>query len=576
MALEMKSGSRWWYLRYRDGKKVRQVKLQVPLRGRVPVGPDDDGDRVFRASKAEAEKEHNKVLAEIRGDPGAEKAIQRLVELKTGGIVVFPTLAELPSHWERISRRKKPNERYAKQCKSALVDFADFVHDKKPHVVQFIQVTPELAKAYMEHREADGVSSKTWNDTLKLLRATFKHLHPQVAEGQNPFGRLVTRALETVSRHPFSPEEMRKILDECAGDDFIRPIIVTGMCTAMRRGDCCLLRWEDVDMKAGFITVKTSKTGETVDIPILALFRDELQKAELARDQADEAPEYVFPAQAQMYLKNADGITLRVQRVVSKALGGPTDGETEALPELSVDETRRLGLEYIANMPNGTKANRMKAVFESYMDGKNINDVMACTEVSKGSVSGYLTELELGTGCRIIRGRHEGVSFAARMRSDKSVLHASRPNGERRASVRDFHSFRVTWITIALAAGVPLEIVQRVTGHKTVDVVLKHYFRPGREDFRRTLENAMPQLFLQSSQPKTLPAPSGAVSTSVVRYEEQMTPSAMIRATIVALEKQTGRNWKTKRDEALKALRGAAKWADSHLMHEKSTGYTAK
>ena len=31
---------------------------------------------------------------------------------------------------------------------------------------------------------------------------------------------------------------------------FIRPIIVTGMCTAMRRGDCCLLEWKDVDLDA--------------------------------------------------------------------------------------------------------------------------------------------------------------------------------------------------------------------------------------------------------------------------------------------------------------------------------------
>ena len=73
-------------------------------------------------------------------------------------------------------------------------------------------------------------------------------------------------------------------------------------------------------------------------------------------------------------------------------------------------------------------------------------------------------------------------------------MSAERKTGLRRASVRDFHSFRVTWITIALAAGVPMELVTRVTGHKTVDVVLKHYFRPGREEFRRAIEGAMPQM----------------------------------------------------------------------------------
>src|SRR5215475_2980406 len=73
-------------------------------------------------------------------------------------------------------------------------------------------------------------------------------------------------------------------------------------------------------------------------------------------------------------------------------------------------------------------------------------------------------------------------------------LRVNRQDGERRASVRDFHSFRVTWVTLALTAGVPLELVQKVTGHKTTDIVLKHYFQPGREEFRQTLQSAMPRL----------------------------------------------------------------------------------
>ena len=60
--------------------------------------------------------------------------------------------------------------------------------------------------------------------------------------------------------------------------------------------------------------------------------------------------------------------------------------------------------------------------------------------------------------------------------------------------MRDFHSFRVTWVTIALTGGVPLELVQKVTGHKTTEIVLKHYFQPGKEAFRQALSAAMPAL----------------------------------------------------------------------------------
>ena len=53
---------------------------------------------------------------------------------------------------------------------------------------------------------------------------------------------------------------------------------------------------------------------------------------------------------------------------------------------------------------------------------------------------------------------------------------------------------------MALTAGVPLELVQRVTGHKTTDVVLTHYFHPGREEFKQQLQAKMPQLLMNGAQ----------------------------------------------------------------------------
>src|SRR5262245_62580404 len=92
----------------------------------------------------------------------------------------------------------------------------------------------------------------------------------------NPLSGIPTRETETIFRKPFTPEELKAILDAAKDDEFLRPILVTGMCTAMRRGDCCLLDWKDVDLERGFITVKTAKTGQTVAIPIFPLLHDEL------------------------------------------------------------------------------------------------------------------------------------------------------------------------------------------------------------------------------------------------------------------------------------------------------------
>ncbi|MGZ4974570.1 MAG: tyrosine-type recombinase/integrase, partial [Limisphaerales bacterium] len=271
-----------------------------------------------------------------------------------------------------------------------------------------------------------------------LLRATFQQLLP--AGSINPFSGIPTKETETVFRKPFTPEELKAILDAAKKDKFIQPIIIAGVCTAMRRGDCCLLKASDVDLKNRFISVKTAKTGETVSIPIFPALYDLLQKALKALKGKDG---FVFPKQAAMYTDNPDGITWRVRKVLALAGFKDTENEVEAKAETD-DEKPGIG-----------KLVRINSESESE-DGNGV--------VHRGEI------------------------------------HAERNGGLRRASVRDFHSFRVTWVTLALTAGVPLELVQKVTGHKTTDIVLKHYFQPGREDFRKALQSAMPKLLTKGQK----------------------------------------------------------------------------
>jgi len=146
----------------------------------------------------------------------------------------------------------------------------------------------------------------------------------------------------------------------------------------------------------------------------------------------------------------------------------------------------------MAKQDESTKADRMRIVLDQYLGGASIDTIVKETGYGQGTVSTYLNEIQQGAGVPVIRTPLKKPGLER--------LQAARANGLRRASIRDFHSFRVTWITLALAAGVPLELVQRVTGHRTVEVVMKHYFRPGREDFRRAILRAMPQLLAEGGK----------------------------------------------------------------------------
>ena len=387
----------------------------------------------------------------------------------------------------------------------------------------------------------------------------------------------------SVFRKPFTPIELRAILDEAKDDELIRPILVTGMCTAMRRGDCCLLQWKDVDLERGFVTVKTAKTGGTVSIPIFGLLRDELQrkaesrkqKAEIRKDRhtspqpspqrgegaarSESKPHpkegFVFPEAAAMYEENPYGITGRVKKVLWAALSklaraeavakGEAEEQEPALPELPAEEVRRRGEAYLASLPASERRESMGKVFGQYVDGASVAKVAKTIGVNQSTVSLYLNEIEEKIACKVVR---RAAGLGAAVKRDFSLLRAERTRGLRRASVRDFHSLRVTWVTLALTAGVPLELVQRVTGHKTTDVVLKHYFRPGQEDFRLALEGAMPKLLTMGSGSEKQKLGNQKAEIEVSAVPAEKTPKEEMRemlATVrpVALRERLLKVW---------------------------------
>ena len=113
-----------------------------------------------------------------------------------------------------------------------------------------------------------------------------------------------------------------------------------------RTAGLLLLKDQSQGGEHGFITVKTAKTGQKVDNPIFPLLKEELE-----RSRKGKSP-YCFPKQAEMYANNPDGITWRVKQVLAKALRRAHD--PKALPEVSPEEVRCRGLEYLDGLRRGT------------------------------------------------------------------------------------------------------------------------------------------------------------------------------------------------------------------------------
>ncbi len=424
------------------GGVKRSFNLGVKVRGAPPSSLREEGDKEFEVSRAQAQIAFDRLQEDLKRKANTQGLLERIHEIKTGEKIVAMPLADMVARWKAIPRRKPPTERYAGMVESSIEKFTTFMKKAFPSVKDVGDVQASHAKAFMSSEEQRGVASKTYNNTLILFRSIFGALGEEAGSARNPFAGIPTKLEDTVHRKPFTAQELAAITEHAQRDDFIGPVILTGLSTAMRRGDCCLLKWESVDLKDRFVAVKTAKTGEIVRIPILPLLAAVLDTASKTREPGEK---YVFPKQAIMYQANPDGITLRAKNLYAKA---------------------------------------------------GFHDLEGGESPSLGTVS------------------------------------QERPKGLRKASVRDFHSLRVTWVTLALSAGVPIEIVQKVTGHQTAQIVLKHYFQPGKEDYRRTIETKLPALM-------------GGTTAKELLSREKLAER---------LKAMNGKNWRVIRDELLAGL----------------------
>ena len=491
MSLQMRKSSSWWYAQFVVNGKRQTFNLDVRIEGKRPTSINKPGDKDFEASRIRAQDAHDRKRREMEADRHGVQAAQAVVRLRTGKRVEFPLLADLAEELLKIPRRRQPCNRYVDQCQTVLQRYVEFMTQQYPDITVMVDITEAMAARFLLTEEQRGVSGKQYNETLKLLRSSFRRLHQRLGIMTNPFYAIPYKETETIHRRPFTPEELKRITSAVQHNDFMRPIVLCGMCTAMRLGDCCLLRREDVDLTENFIRVKTQKTGETVEIPIFPPLRAELECQGTAK-------EYVFPQQAAMYRSNPGGLSYRFKKIlVNAGFGEKAEKEAQqeqsaALPSVPQEELIRRVATYLHAMEppinRPTKPERMRQVFDLYLKGKTIPQLSETLGISRGTASNYLNELEDEVQASIIHRRPMGV------RNAEGLMRVRRKNGTRRASTMDFHSFRVTWVTLALSRGIPMDLVRLVTGHRTVEIVLKHYFKPRREDLRQALQKNMPAL----------------------------------------------------------------------------------
>ena len=327
----------YWYGRYEvNGKRYCVALGKIEGKPHSSLLLTEAGDKTFEKSRLKALGDLAVKVQEAREKRDAQHWVKRLHELQHGETIKTFPVADLIKAWERMPKKKTREElqpRYVAGLHATLRRFVAFAQTKHPNMKDVGQVTRAVAGEFMAAEEARGLSAKTRNDSLKRLRAVFRSLLNEDLVGRNPFDGIPLHTENHVHRRPLTQEEIANLLKAVADDDFTRPLIVCALSTAMRRGDCCCLKWMDVHLDGkdtvgspvlDHVIVKTSKTGETVTAPV-----DERLKAELirAKANADGRSPYVWPEQAALQADKQQGVSWRVSQAFERA--GLGDKETQ-------------------------------------------------------------------------------------------------------------------------------------------------------------------------------------------------------------------------------------------------------
>ena len=515
-----------WYGRFKQGGKTKEVPLcrwkgTPPASGRIG---QDEGDRAFEASRQRALAELREVIEGQRSAADQAALVERVHRARYGKRVELTRIADLFSIWMQRPRKKLPTEGHIAVAKRTFDRFMDFMKRTAPRITETGALRREHVVGFLKEVEAEGVSARTWNGILSIMRGTMQRADPY-SEATRLLKDQPAKDEQTVHRTPFNGDELERIFEVSARHDpLIHDLIVTAACTAMRRGDICRLRWTSVDLAEGFVTVKTAKTGKNAEVPIFPPLRAVLE----GRTRKGV---YVFPDAEKLYRQSPDALNKRLQAVLANAgfVKPPLNKRASEYPEggkAEIGEAAETAMEKA-----GWSERRMakgRDILQRHLREETGMEIAAALDISRGAVSTYLHELERLTRLAI-------VSKPATAEPEPSICTVGEITPDmprkKRPSLKSWHSFRTTWTTLALAAGVPLEIVRRVTGHRTAEVVMENYFRPGREQFRQVLSENMPKALVGD----------GEMNTKRSRLQDR-------------LNKMDAKNWKKIKAELLREV----------------------
>ena len=328
-----------------DGVPVKTLRAAEKERVRImaPFAPGDAVEhlKAIQAKLATAEQEHVRAIDEANPPLNITDAWAAYLSSTERPDTGEATLKYYAGYWER---------------------FRLWLLDHAPDARYLRDITSKTAKDYATALGGDSVSPNTYNKHTGFLRLFFRVLEEPGRMQENPFERIRKKKLKTNVRRELTIAELKEILEAASGD--LQTLLYLGTFTGLRLGDCCTLKWGEVDLDRGTIRRipnKTAKSGKPVLIGIPAALHEKLSATPKTKRKG-----YVLSRIADLYTyRNASGKPTRQPDISNEIQQIFTDCEIQTHKEGTGKDAHAAALaEWEVGGKKGAKPIYKRAVVE--------------------------------------------------------------------------------------------------------------------------------------------------------------------------------------------------------------------
>ena len=128
-------------------------------------------------------------------------------------------------------------------------------------------ITYHVIESYKSKRLSDGVSHRTVNYELTILKSIFNRAKDRGFINDIPNIEKFPNADKEIVRY-LSREEAERLISACP--EWFKPIVIFALNTGLRAGEIFSLRWEHVDLdnKVLYVEARNTKTKKVYKIPM--------------------------------------------------------------------------------------------------------------------------------------------------------------------------------------------------------------------------------------------------------------------------------------------------------------------